>query len=189
MSVSIYALDKTQFNQGGVPLASGKLLCYAAGTTTKINTYTSSTGGTANANPVILDANGQCDLWLTDGVAYKFVLSPSTDTDPPTHPYWTVDNQFNTGGEVLTELPNTTSATEGEGMVGYNSSLSYASGTVGRRIKCVNPRHGRSSRSLHVPARRARHSLGRLRSRSRCANQYFLLDDGRPARGDHVRLR
>jgi hypothetical protein len=137
MSVSIYALDKTQFNQGGVPLASGKLFCYAAGTTTKINTYTSSTGATANANPVILDANGQCDLWLTDGVAYKFVLSPSTDTDPPTHAYWTVDNQFNTGGEILSELPNTTSATEGAGMVGYNSSLSYSSGTVGAELNAL----------------------------------------------------
>lgn len=95
MSVSLTPLARQQFNQGGIPLAGGKLFTYAAGTTTKRATYTDSTGGTPNTNPIILDANGQCDVWLTDGQAYKFVLSPSTDTDPPTNPYWTEDGISN----------------------------------------------------------------------------------------------
>lgn len=99
-------------NAAGVPLSGGKLFVYSAGTTSKINTYTSSGGGTANANPVILNTRGEANVWLTPGTLYKFVLSPSTDSDPPTNPIFTVDNIFsnassaaggqNTGAVVTT---------------------------------------------------------------------------------------
>lgn len=85
-------LVKQQFNQNGSPVAGGLLFTYAAGTTNKLTTYTNSMGTVPNTNPIVLDSNGQCDLWLVQGVAYKLVLSPSTDTDPPTNPYWTEDN-------------------------------------------------------------------------------------------------
>lgn len=97
MTISITQLSKYQFNQTGVPLAGGKLFTYAAGTTTKVPTYTDSTGGTPNSNPIILDSNGQCDLWVTAGTLYKFTLSPATDTDPPTNPFWVEDNQSSPG--------------------------------------------------------------------------------------------
>ena len=80
-----------QFNQGGSPLAGGKLFTYASNTTTKLATFTDYTGATANTNPVILDANGQCQVWLQEGYTYTYVLSPPTDTDPPTDAYWTVN--------------------------------------------------------------------------------------------------
>lgn len=91
MTVSICPLPKMQFNQGGIPLAGGKLFTYASGTTNKLATYTDGTGGTPNTNPIVLDANGQCDIWLSSNSQYTFVLSPSTDTDPPTNSYWTVN--------------------------------------------------------------------------------------------------
>lgn len=75
----------------GNALNGGKLFTYAAGTTNKQATYTDSTGNTANANPIILNSRGECDLWLDQTLAYKFTLSPSTDTDPPTNAIWTVD--------------------------------------------------------------------------------------------------
>jgi len=90
--VNIAPVPKFQFSQNGVPLNGGKLFTYAAGTMNKLATYTDQSGGTPNANPIILDANGQGDCWLASGVAYKLILSPSTDTDPPTNPYWTEDN-------------------------------------------------------------------------------------------------
>ena len=79
------------FDSNGVPLNGGKLFTYAAGTTTKLATYTDSTGGTPNTNPVVLDSRGQCDVWLQPNVLYKYVLSPSADTDPPTNPIKTRD--------------------------------------------------------------------------------------------------
>ena len=73
------------FDASGDPLSGGKLYAYAAGTSTAKDTYTSSTGGTANANPVILDANGEANVWLNGN--YKLVLKNSADVTQ-----WTVDN-------------------------------------------------------------------------------------------------
>jgi hypothetical protein len=69
----------------GLALVGGKLYTYSAGTLTPKNTYTSSTLGTPNANPTILDSRGEADVWL-DG-AYKFILKDSLDNT-----IWTVDN-------------------------------------------------------------------------------------------------
>lgn len=80
------------FDNNGIPLVGGLLFTYVAGTTTKIATYTDSSGGTPNTNPVVLDYRGEANVWLDNTKTYKFVLSPSTDTDPPTHAIWTEDN-------------------------------------------------------------------------------------------------
>jgi hypothetical protein len=79
------------FDNNGNPLVNGKLFVYTAGTSTKATTYTSSTGLSLNTNPIILDYRGECNLWLQPNVAYKYVLAPSTDSDPPTNPIFTVD--------------------------------------------------------------------------------------------------
>lgn len=75
------------FDANGDPLSGGKLYAYAAGTSTPLDTYTTRAGNIANTNPVILDANGEADVWTTDGVLYKFVLKNSADVTQ-----WTVDN-------------------------------------------------------------------------------------------------
>jgi hypothetical protein len=69
------------FDNNGNPLVGGKLFTYAAGTTTPQATFTSSTGVTPNSNPIILNGGGRvpAEIWLTDGLAYKFVLYSSTD--------------------------------------------------------------------------------------------------------------
>ena len=65
------------FDNTGVPLSGGFLYTYAAGTSTPQATYTSSSGITAQANPIVLDSSGRVpsgEIWLTDGLQYKFVL-------------------------------------------------------------------------------------------------------------------
>lgn len=66
------------FTDNGVPLAGGLIYTYAAGTTTPQAAYTSSTGGTAWSNPIVLNSAGRVsgggEIWLTEGAAYKFVL-------------------------------------------------------------------------------------------------------------------
>ena len=84
-------------DSNGAPAVGYKLFTYAAGTTTKLATYTDSTGTTSNPDPVILDSRGEADLWLPFGTAFKFTLAPPTDTDPPTNPVWTVDNIISPG--------------------------------------------------------------------------------------------
>jgi hypothetical protein len=70
------------FDNNGIPLAGGKIFTYAAGTVTPQATYTTSAGNAAHTNPIILDAGGRVpssEIWLTEGVLYKFVLKTSTD--------------------------------------------------------------------------------------------------------------
>jgi len=60
---------------GGLPLPFGKLFSYVAGTSTPQATWTDSTQGQQNANPIILNANAQAPLWLDPSLSYKFKLT------------------------------------------------------------------------------------------------------------------
>jgi hypothetical protein len=69
------------FDNNGVILSGGKIYTYAAGTTTPQATYTSASGATPHANPIILDSAGRVpggEIWLTDGLVYKFVIETAT---------------------------------------------------------------------------------------------------------------
>lgn len=94
--MTVYALiaPKQQWEDAnGNPYVGAKLFTYVAGSTTKKTTYTESDGLTPNANPIVLNSRGECpnNVFGSTG-AYKLVLAPATDTDPPLSPYWTVDN-------------------------------------------------------------------------------------------------
>ena len=65
------------FDNNGVILSGGKIYTYAAGTTTPQASYTSAAGVTPHTNPIILDSAGRVpggEIWLTDGLIYKFVI-------------------------------------------------------------------------------------------------------------------
>lgn len=83
------------FDANGVPLVGGKLYSYAAGTTTPLATYASSTEATFNTNPIILNSRGEAEVWLGSR-AYKFKLTTAVDVD-----VWTVDNIKTTGNPFV----------------------------------------------------------------------------------------
>jgi hypothetical protein len=86
MSAMLPPVPKVQFfTAAGVPLVGGKLFTYASGTTVPLATYTDATGGTTNANPVILDSRGEANVWLGPSL-YKWVLYDANDVL-----IWTVD--------------------------------------------------------------------------------------------------
>lgn len=58
-------------------VSGGCVYTYTTGTVVPKATYTDSTGGTANANPVVLDTDGRADIWLTSGEEYRFVITDS----------------------------------------------------------------------------------------------------------------
>lgn len=69
------------FDNNGVILSGGKIYTYTAGTTTPQVTYTSASGLTPHANPIILDSAGRVpggEIWLTDSLIYKFLIETST---------------------------------------------------------------------------------------------------------------
>lgn len=86
----------------GVILPGAKLNTYVAGTSTPLATYSDSALTTPNANPVVASAGGLFGpIYLTKGVAYKFVL-----TDTLGGAVWTQDN-------VSTPTDNTLAAGTG----------------------------------------------------------------------------
>ena len=83
MTVSLSSLGGAGwqfFDANGVPLSGGKLYTYEAGTTIPAPTYTSSSGNTTNANPIVLDSAGRPpeQIWLESDQSYKFVLETAS---------------------------------------------------------------------------------------------------------------
>jgi hypothetical protein len=71
------------FTNNGVPLSGGLIYTYFAGTSTTAATYTTSSGLIAHSNPIVLDSAGRVptgEIWLTDGISYKFVLKDSNNS-------------------------------------------------------------------------------------------------------------
>lgn len=83
-------LKQRFMSDNNLPLYQGQLWTYSAGTTTPVATYTDSTAGTENTNPIVLDARGECNCWVTPNIAYKFVLK-----DANGNTIWTIDDVIN----------------------------------------------------------------------------------------------
>jgi len=113
---------KAQFlTANGQPLVGGKVYTYAAGTTTPLATYTSASGVSANTNPIILNARGEADIWYTNGVSYKVVLTDNADSV-----IWTVDN-IAIAGSMATQNSNAVSITGGT----IGSGVTFNGNTTG----------------------------------------------------------
>jgi len=116
------------FTNTGAVLTGGKIYTYAAGTTTPAVTYTSSNGATAQPNPIVLDAAGRVpnsgEIWLTDGINYKFVLKDSNDVLIATYDNVSGINSnfisFTNSQQIITATANQTV---------FNLSISYQPGT------------------------------------------------------------
>lgn len=73
MSVNLLPWPKAKFfiTNTNYPLAGGKIYTYEAGTSTPLTTYSDPNGLFPNTNPVVLDANGEANIYLTIGTGYK----------------------------------------------------------------------------------------------------------------------
>jgi len=143
VAVKLLFNELPQFvDANGAPYSGAKLFTYVAGSSTKQTTYQDSGAITANSNPIVCDSAGRVPypIWGTTGVSYKLVLAPSTDTDPPTSPIFTIDN--------VTGINDTTVSID-QWVSGptptYVSATSFTlagdqTGTfqVGRRVKTTN---------------------------------------------------
>jgi hypothetical protein len=70
------------FDNDGNVLSGGKIYTYTAGSSTPAVTYTSSAGVIQHSNPIILNSAGRVpsgEIWLTDGISYKFVINNAND--------------------------------------------------------------------------------------------------------------
>lgn len=93
---------QTLFGPTGVPLSSGQIFCYQAGSSTPLTTYTTSSGTIANTNPIILGTDGKSpqEIWLQYGYSYKFVVEDFSNN--------LIGTYDNIAG-ILTQIPSTSS--------------------------------------------------------------------------------
>jgi hypothetical protein len=116
------------FDNSGNVLTGGKIYTYAAGTTTNQATYTSNTGVTFHSNPIILNASGRVpsgEIWLADGVSYKFVIEDQNNVLIGTY-----DNITGIGSNFLnyTVQKETQTATQSQTIFTL-ASITYTVGT------------------------------------------------------------
>lgn len=115
------------FDNDGNVLSGGKIYTYVAGTSTPTPTYTTSAGIIAHSNPIVLDSGGRVptgEIWLTDGVLYKFVLKDSGDALIATY-----DNisGINSNAVAYTNQQEIITATAGQTV--FDLTITYAPGT------------------------------------------------------------
>lgn len=119
------------FDNNGTPLSGGKIYTYLAGTTTPAVTYTTVSGAIANSNPIILDAAGRPteEVWLTEGISYKFVVKNSADVTSRTYDNLGSINDFS-------QFANTTDPALGDALIGFRQSdnAGNLAGSVGRTV-------------------------------------------------------
>ena len=75
------------FTNTGIPLDGGFIYTYQAGSSTPLTTYTTSAGTIANTNPIQLGTSGRPpqEIWLTEGLSYKFILTDSGNVQIATY--------------------------------------------------------------------------------------------------------
>jgi len=122
------------FGNNGLPLAGGKLFTYTAGTTTPLATYTSSSGATPHANPIILDSAGRVpsEVWLTSSASYKFTLKTAANVE-----IWTKDN-----------IPGIITAADLTAYVTYADLASTASGKGAALVGFIQSGTGAVARTV-----------------------------------------
>jgi len=129
------------FDAAGLPLSGGLLNSYLAGTSTPVATYPTYAdavaGTNANANPVVLAADGTAQVWM-QAIGYKFILQTSGGAT-----LVTMDNVYGASGYPQ---PYPTE------WVQESNALSFVSGTqftingvdvtatyhIGRRVRTTN---------------------------------------------------
>lgn len=116
------------FDNNGAVLNGGFLYTYAAGTTTPLTTFTTVLGNVENDNPIELDSAGRLpnEIWLTEGLSYKFMLADATDTPIPGCTWDNINGTY-----IASDLINSSNAAKGAALVGFSQDLSYPQATIG----------------------------------------------------------
>jgi len=135
VNLSMFAgVGQQFFDNNGNPLSGGKLYSYAAGTNTPQATFTTAAGDIAHTNPIILDAAGRVpgggEIWLSDLISYKFVVTTSTDITIGTY-----DNVTGNGSGIAVGIYAALAAPTGASVIGFQLNNSADVETVADKLR------------------------------------------------------
>jgi len=115
------------FKDDGTIASGWKVHTYEPGTTTNKDTYTNSSQGSTNANPVILNSRGEADIWF-NGV-YKLVIKDDSDiTQDTIDNYGTTDSSSSSTADNLAPNGGFETDSNGDGIPdGWTQTVSSGS--------------------------------------------------------------
>ena len=132
------------FDTDGLPLENGKVYFGVANLDPRTNPVTVywDYAGTIDASQPVRTLGGYlarsgAPALLYVGGAHSVAVYDESDTLVW---YAPESGQYNTEQRITSDLASTSSASKGAGMVGYSSSRSYGSGTVGGELKTIGNR-------------------------------------------------
>lgn len=106
----------------GIPMAGAKLCSYLANTNTPSATYTDSTAGTPNANPLILDSAGRATVFIGPRLYKMKLLQGGDGTCNTGVTVWTADNYGDTAAFFINYVKTAGTST----MISYTNPASGA---------------------------------------------------------------
>lgn len=121
------AVKLQYFSNAGVPLAGGCIFTFMSGTTTPLASYTDSTGGTPNPNPVVLGSDGRPpnDIWLL-GQAYRIKLvSPGGVSCSTGTQIWVEDGINPSSASLLSSNNTWTGTNTWQGTSNFNGPTNF----------------------------------------------------------------
>lgn len=77
MATSVVNPRAQFFANNGRPLIGGRIHTYVAGSSTRARTYKDAAKAQPNTNPIVLDGRGEAQIYLAEGIEYKFVVEDS----------------------------------------------------------------------------------------------------------------
>lgn len=113
----------TAQDDNGRPLVAGRLYTFENGTTTPAPTYQDAAGTILNTNPILLDGRGEAVIFLQPDQVYTFVLRNRVDS--------LIWSQNSVAGTVSSA---SLGVGGGAGLIGYDASVTYPSGSLGEAI-------------------------------------------------------
>jgi hypothetical protein len=131
------------FDDSGIPLAGGKIYTYTAGSSTPQATYTTSAGNIAHTNPIVLDANGRVpnEVWLTQGIDYKFIIKTSAEVLIGTYDNLQGINDIQAQitaieAGIFADLADTSNVAKGDALIGFKQAnmAGVYTGAVGQTV-------------------------------------------------------
>ncbi len=132
---------QSPLDNNGHTITGACMYSYASGGTTPQATYNNASLMTANANPMVIDANGRLPAVYLSPVSYKIVFAQRSMGSCPATPgtvMWSQDPVFDTGLQARAALDAEIAllaTAAGAGKIGFSQSSTYSAGTVGKKLQ------------------------------------------------------